>query len=216
MLATRFQPLNKVRQLMKVQPVRQAMRTKVDKTASAYEQVEDIFGKHYFNPRAQRNYLSPDVFKQIQERVVRFEPITPELCEAYAAGLLRWAMFNGVTHYTHWFTPLTGASASKHDSFLRRSGDHVISGFSGKDLSRGETDGSSFPSGGLRSTHTARAYTIWDPTSHPFLIDHGNGATLYIPALFLSWKGDPLDEKTPLLRSNAALNTAALAFLPPS
>jgi len=175
--------------------------------------IEQVFGQHCFNARAQRQYLSPDVFKEMQTKINNQEPISPDLADRFAAGLHRWAADRGATHFTHWFIPLTNRSASKHDAFMKRSGDHVISTFSGKTLSQSETDGSSFPNGGLRATHTARGYTIWDPSSLPFIINHDTGATLYIPSIFISWKGNALDEKTPLLRASQALNTQGLRLL---
>jgi glutamine synthetase len=177
--------------------------------------IEDVFGERMFGKRAQRMYLTPQVYSEMEECVRLHKPVSKELADGFASGLMRWALSLGATHFTHWFTPLlaNAGSASKHDSFLKRSGDHVISSFSGKMLTQGEPDGSSLPSGGLRDTHEARGYTIWDPSSPPFLIDHGMGSTLYVPSVFVSWRGDPLDEKTPLLRSTEAMNREALRLL---
>lgn len=140
--------------------------------------------------------------------------LDPENSDAIAEALKDWAMQHGATHFTHWFQPLTNASAEKHDSFLSWGPNGLaIEKFRGKELLRGEPDASSFPSGGLRATHEARGYTVWDPTVFPFLWEGGDGVTLCIPALFFSWKGEALDYKIPLLRSEEKLNTAALRLL---
>lgn len=138
----------------------------------------------------------------------------PEYADEIAAALKEWAIEHGATHFTHWFQPLTNGSAEKHDSFLHwdPSGS-VIESFRGKDLLRGEPDASSFPSGGLRATHEARGYTVWDPTSLPFLWEGGDGITLCLPSLFFSWKGEALDHKIPLLRSEEKLNHVVLKLL---
>ena len=125
----------------------------------------------------------------------------------------RWAEERGATHFAHWFQPLTGGFAYKHDSFIKRDGDHVITQLSGKMLVKGEPDGSSFPNGGLRDTHEARGYTVWDPSSPCFIADHGTGTTLCIPSVFFSWRGDAMDEKTPLLRSVEALERQGVRML---
>ncbi len=141
----------------------------------------------------------------------KFDPIH---ADAVADALRDWAMKQGATHYTHWFQPLTHASAEKHDSFLSVGPNGAfVEKFRGKELLRGEPDASSFPSGGLRSTHEARGYTAWDPTVFPFLWEGGDGLTLCIPSFFFSWKGEPLDHKIPLLRSEDKLNKAALKLL---
>lgn len=176
-------------------------------------QIEDIFGENCFNSRAQKRYLAPKLAKEVERRIANHLPLTAEQAESFAAGLLRWAVERGATHYTHWFHPLTGGSAQKHDSFVTKHEDHVITAFTGKTLSIGEPDASSFPSGGLRETHAARGYTVWDPSSPCFLIQHGDTATLYIPTVFFSWKGHAQDEKTPLLASNEALNREGLRLL---
>lgn len=138
----------------------------------------------------------------------------PSHADAVAEGLKDWAMKHGATHYTHWFQPLTNGSAEKHDSFLSMGPNGTfVEKFRGKELLRGEPDASSFPSGGLRATHEARGYTAWDPTVFPFLWEGGDGMTLCIPSFFFSWKGDPLDHKIPLLRSEDKLNAAALKLL---
>ncbi|MBU6446531.1 MAG: glutamine synthetase III, partial [Verrucomicrobia bacterium] len=135
----------------------------------------------------------------------------PAHADVIAEALRNWAMKHGASHYTHWFQPLTHASAEKHDSFLNWGPNGaVLEKFRGKELLRGEPDASSFPSGGLRATHEARGYTAWDPTVFPFLWEGGDGITLCIPTVFFSWKGEPLDHKIPLMRSDEKLNRAAL------
>jgi glutamine synthetase type III len=143
-----------------------------------------------------------DPYCVVSSRIVSYwvdvQSVDLNTADAIAKALLRWAQERGATHFTHWFQPLTGAPAEKHDTFLdtMSDGETPITRFRGKDLIMGEPDGSSFPSGGLRVTHTARGYTAWDPTSHPFVLDHGHGATLYIPACFFSWKDNQaLDDK---------------------
>jgi glutamine synthetase len=138
----------------------------------------------------------------------------PAHSDAIAEALKEWAVGQGATHYTHWFQPLTNAAAEKHDSFLSLGPQgNVLERFRGKDLLRGEPDASSFPSGGLRATHEARGYTVWDPTVYPFLWEGGDGMTLCLPSLFFSWKGSALDHKIPLLRSEEKLNSVALRLL---
>ena len=141
-------------------------------------------------------------------------PLDGAIADAVATALKDWAMEKGATHYTHQFQPMTGLTAEKHDSFLSP-GDGVgaISDFGGKELVKGEPDASSFPSGGLRATFEARGYTAWDPTSPPYVVENPNGATLVIPTAFLSWTGEALDKKTPLLRSMEALSTQAVRIL---
>ena len=134
--------------------------------------------------------------------------------DAIASALKDWAIENGATHYTHWFQPLTGITAEKHDSFLAPVTDgKAVYEFSGKELIQGEPDASSFPSGGMRSTFEARGYTAWDPTSPPWLLKSGNATTLVIPTAFVSWTGEALDKKTPLLRSMEALSKQAVRVL---
>lgn len=142
------------------------------------------------------------------------EVLDPRQADVIAAALKNWAISHGSTHFTHWFQPLTHAGAEKHDSFLNWAPDgSIIQNFRGKDLLSGEPDASSFPSGGLRITHEARGYTIWDPTSYPFLWESAEGLTLCIPSLFFSFKGEPLDHKLPLLRSEEKMNQAVLKLL---
>ena len=173
--------------------------------------VNDIFGANVFNPAAQRAHLPKSVYANLQRTLDRGEPLDMELADGVASAMRKWAMERGASHYTHWFQPLTGSTAEKHDSFFGPLPDGTaITEFSGKELVRGEPDASSFPTGGIRSTFEARGYTAWDPTSPAFILETPNGAVLCIPTAFTSWTGEALDMKIPLLRSMDALSTAAV------
>ena len=167
-----------------------------------------FYGEDVFNTVVMRQYLPKDAAKKLLATIEDRAPFDPELAADVAHGMKKWALDKGVTHFTHWFQPLTGATAEKHDSFLNIEGGEAIMGFSGKNLTMGEPDASSFPSGGLRRTFEARGYTAWDPTSPAFIKRHGNGATLCIPSVFCSYTGEALDKKTPLLRSMQAISTS--------
>nr|WP_298770777.1 glutamine synthetase III [uncultured Fibrobacter sp.] len=169
----------------------------------------DFYGEDVFNADAMRTYLPKDVCKKLFATIEGGAPLDPSIAGEVAHGMKKWALDRGATHFTHWFQPLTGSTAEKHDSFLEPEGDKAILAFSGKNLIVGEPDASSFPSGGLRSTFEARGYTAWDPTSPAFIKRHGNGATLCIPTAFCSYTGEALDKKTPLLRSIQALQKSA-------
>jgi glutamine synthetase len=169
----------------------------------------DFYGEDVFNAEAMRTYLPKDICKKLFATIDDGAPLDPSIAGEVAHGMKKWALDRGVTHFTHWFQPLTGSTAEKHDSFLEPEGDKAILAFSGKNLIVGEPDASSFPSGGLRSTFEARGYTAWDPTSPAFIKRHGNGATLCIPTAFCSYTGEALDKKTPLLRSIQALQKSA-------
>ena len=162
-----------------------------------------------------RRPASPSRSTQALRRTIsQGAPLEVAVADAVAAALKDWAVEHGATHYTHWFQPLTGITAEKHDSFLNPTADgKAVAEFSGKELVRGEPDASSFPSGGMRSTFEARGYTAWDPTSPPWLLVNPNGSTLVIPTAFVSWTGEALDKKTPLLRSQEALSVQALRIL---
>lgn len=161
----------------------------------------DFYGEDVFNTVSMRQYLPKAAAEKLLATINDKAPFDPELAADVAHGMKQWALDRGVTHFTHWFQPLTGATAEKHDSFLDPEGDKAVMSFSGKNLIVGEPDASSFPSGGLRCTFEARGYTAWDPTSPAFIKRHGNGATLCIPTAFCSYTGEALDKKTPLLRS---------------
>ena len=172
------------------------------------------FGSLVFNDAAQQKRLPKNVYDALRRTIIRGEALDPSIADAVATALKDWAIESGATHYTHWFQPLTGITAEKHDSFLAPVTDgRAVYEFSGKELVRGEPDASSFPSGGMRSTFEARGYTAWDPTSPPWLLKSGNATTLVIPTAFVSWTGEALDKKTPLLRSMEALSKQAVRVL---
>jgi glutamine synthetase len=175
---------------------------------------EDIYGEYVFGEAAQRQYLPKPVFKSLRRTIAGLQPFDPAIADAVAHGVKEWAMAHGATHYTHWFVPMTGGSAEKHDSFLNPTGEaSTIAELSGKGLVQGEPDASSFPSGGIRSTFEARGYTAWDVTSPIFLQVEPNGVTLTIPTGFVSYTGEALDHKIPMLRSQEALGKQALRVL---
>src|SRR5436190_17439460 len=176
--------------------------------------VKDLFGVNVFNEEVQRQRLPKQVYKQLQKTIKLGASLDPNVADAVAVAMKDWALEHGATHYTHQFQPMTGITAEKHDSFLSPSeGGGAIAEFSGKELIKGEPDASSFPSGGLRATFEARGYTAWDPTSPAYVMENPNGSTLVIPTAFLSWTGEALDKKTPLLRSMDALSTQAMRIL---
>ncbi|MDY3229428.1 MAG: glutamine synthetase III [Kiritimatiellia bacterium] len=164
------------------------------------------FGADVFGAEAIKTYLSKDTAKKLQATIQDGKPLDPSIAGEVAHAIKKWAMDRGATHYTHWFLPMTGSTAEKHDSFLEMKDGEPIMAFSGKNLIVGEPDASSFPSGGIRSTFEARGYTAWDPTSPAFIKRHSNGATLCIPTAFCAYTGEALDKKTPLLRSMQALD----------
>jgi glutamine synthetase len=173
-----------------------------------------IFASNVFSPAVQRTRLPKHVYKALQKTLARGEALDTSLADAVAQAMKDWAMEKGATHYTHWFQPLTGSTAEKHDSFYGPAGDGTaIAEFSGKELIQGEPDASSFPTGGIRATFEARGYTAWDPTSPAFVLENPNGTLLCIPTAFTSWTGEALDHKIPLLRSMDALSTAAMQAL---
>jgi len=174
----------------------------------------DEFGSLTFNEEVQRARLPKDVFRALRRSVAHGESLDPSIADIVASALKDWAVEHGASHYTHWFQPMTGITAEKHDSFLNPTPDgRAVAEFGGKELVRGEPDASSFPSGGMRSTFEARGYTAWDPTSPPWLLTSPLGATLVIPTAFVSWTGEALDKKTPLLRSQEALSKQAVRIL---
>src|SRR6267378_2813573 len=174
----------------------------------------ETFGCLVFNDEVQQARLPRTVYDVLRRTALDGEPLDSAVADAVAGAMKDWAVEHGATHYTHWFQPLTGITAEKHDSFLQMTSDgKAVSEFSGKELIRGEPDASSFPSGGMRSTFEARGYTAWDPTSPPWLLRSGNSTTLVIPTAFVSWTGEALDKKTPLLRSMEALSKQAVRIL---
>src|SRR6188508_380504 len=174
----------------------------------------DIYGTYVFGEDAQRAYLAKPIFKKLRRTIEGHEPFDPAIVDAVAHGVKEWAMAHGATHYTHWFVPMTGSTAEKHDSFLAPTGDGAtVAEFSGRNLLQGEPDASSFPSGGIRATFEARGYTGWDVTSPIFLQVEPNGVTMTIPTAYVSYTGEALDTKIPLLRSVEALSKQALRIL---
>jgi glutamine synthetase len=181
-----------------------------DLTVSANQ----IFGANVFSPTVQRQRLPKAVYQALQSTLARGEALDTSLADQVAAAMKDWALEQGATHFTHWFQPLTGSTAEKHDSFYAPTGEGTaLADFSGKELIQGEPDASSFPTGGIRATFEARGYTAWDPTSPAFLLENPNGAVLCIPTAFASWTGEALDTKIPLLRSMDALSRAAIRTL---
>lgn len=176
--------------------------------------VEDIFAQNCFNEAAMKSYLDPKIHTELRQIQHGDKDMTPQVAEAVASAMKQWALEKGVTHYTHWFQPLTGSTAEKHDSFLTigKSG-KVVMEFSGKELLQGEPDASSFPNGGLRATFEARGYTAWDTSSPAFIKETEGVKTLYIPTAFFSYNGQALDKKVPLLRSVDALERQTIRVL---
>ena len=174
------------------------------------ENVADYFGCLVFDDKLMKERLDGKIYQKLRKTIDDGEQLSLTVANAVAVAMKDWAIEKGATHYTHWFQPLTGITAEKHDSFISPSPDgRIIMEFSGKELIKGEPDASSFPSGGLRATFEARGYTAWDPTSYAFI----KGKTLCIPTAFASYGADALDKKTPLLRSMQALNIQALRVL---
>ena len=173
------------------------------------ERIPELFGSLVFNDKVMKAKLPKDIYKSLKRTIDEDAPLQIDVANVVANAMKEWALENGATHYTHWFQPLTGITAEKHDSFIEPSGDSVVMELSGKSLIRGESDASSFPSGGLRATFEARGYTAWDPTSYAFIKEK----TLCIPTAFCSFGGQVLDKKAPLLRSMEAINTQALRVL---
>ena len=177
---------------------------------SEFINVPEIFGSDVFNEATMKQHLAPEVYVAWKTCITTGSPLQLDVANEIAEAMKNWAITKGATHYTHWFQPLTGITAEKHDSFISPTGDgRVIMEFSGKELVKGESDGSSFPNGGLRTTFEARGYTAWDPTSFAFVRD----SSLYIPTCFFSYTGEALDQKTPLLRSLEEVSREALRIL---
>jgi len=184
-----------------------------DYKISSYDnkKITTLFGSNVFSGKVQREYLSDEAYKSLIGSVKSGSKIDRKMADQIASGMKAWAMDRGVTHYTHWFQPLTGATAEKHDSFFTiKSDGSALELFDGDALTQQEPDASSFPNGGIRATFEARGYTAWDPTSPAFIIEQADGKTLCIPTVFISYSGESLDTKTPLLRALDTLNKAAL------
>ncbi len=191
-----------------------ATDTSLPPVVSGLPPAADIYGRDVFGMPAMRERLPKDVFKRLEQAAQQGEGLQPGDADVVANSMKDWAIANGATHYAHWFQPMTGLTAEKHDAFLTPTGDGmVINEFSGKTLIKGEPDASSLPSGGIRSTFEARGYTAWDPTSPAFLLANSRGKTLYIPTMFFSYTGESLDRKTPLLRALKSVSCQALRIL---
>ncbi len=176
--------------------------------------IRQLFGINVFSDEVMRSRLPENVYRALRNTIKKGVALDASIADVAAAAMKEWAMERGATHYTHWFQPMTGLTAEKHDSFLSPTdAGTAIAEFSGKELVRGEPDASSFPSGGIRATFEARGYTAWDPTSPAFILENPNGTTLCIPTAFCSWTGEALDKKTPLLRSMDAVSKHALRIL---
>ena len=186
--------------------VEKASNRKAVEASTPDQKVSEYFGENVFNRKTMQKYLSKETFKALTQSIDSGTPIDREIANHVAAGMKMWALEKGVTHYTHWFQPLTDGTAEKHDAFVEHDGNGgMIEEFSGKLLVQQEPDASSFPNGGLRNTFEARGYSAWDPSSHAFIVDD----TLCIPTVFIAYTGEALDYKTPLIRSIEALNKAA-------
>ncbi len=190
---------------------REPVRSSVDYTQTP---LTEVFGCNVFNRSTMRMLLPKNVYKSLTKALDNGEQLDPSIADVVANAMKDWAIARGASHFTHWFLPMTGLTAEKHDAFLVSTGDEgAILEFSGKNLIQGEPDASSFPSGGIRSTFEARGYTGWDPTSPAFIMESVNGKTLCIPTVFCSYSGHALDKKTPLLRSLDAINKQAVRLL---
>src|SRR5205809_7439591 len=197
-----------------VKSIREWSMTEGRAALTSPSKAAEQFGSLVFNDKVQEARLPKGAYRALRATITRGETLDLSTADAVASALKDWAVEHGATHYTHWFQPLTGITAEKHDSFLGPNADGTaIAEFKGKELIKGEPDASSFPSGGMRSTFEARGYTAWDPTSPPWLLMSGNCVTLVIPTAFVSWTGEALDKKTPLLRSMEALSKQAVRVL---
>ena len=186
--------------------VEKASNRKAVEAITPNQKVSEYYGENVFNRKAMQKYLSKETYKALTHAIDNGTPIDREIANHVAAGMRMWALEKGVTHYTHWFQPLTDGTAEKHDAFVEHDGGGgMIEEFSGKLLAQQEPDASSFPNGGLRNTFEARGYSAWDPSSPAFIVDD----TLCIPTVFIAYTGEALDYKTPLIRSIEALNKAA-------
>ncbi|MFZ1263908.1 MAG: glutamine synthetase III, partial [Chitinophagaceae bacterium] len=189
----------------------QNLSFKPEEKAEHPSKITGIFGSNVFTLKTAREFLSDEAYKSLQSSTKASQKIDRSMANQIANGIRAWAESKGVTHFTHWFQPLTGTTAEKHDSFFTLKGDGTpIEQFEGDALIQQEPDASSFPSGGLRATFEARGYTAWDPSSPAFIMEIGNGKTLCIPTIFVSYTGESLDYKAPLLKALESLNKAAV------
>ncbi|MDX1903322.1 MAG: glutamine synthetase III [Thermonemataceae bacterium] len=198
--------------ILRFDAVKKAQNRDFIKVTAPAEKISDYFGCNVFNDAAMKQYLSAETYKKLKNAIAQGQPISLDLADNVAVGMKNWAMSKGVTHYTHWFQPLTGLTAEKHDAFfdLEKDGT-VLEKFKGTALAQQEPDASSFPSGGIRSTFEARGYTAWDATSPAFIMEDNGTKTLCIPTVFVSYTGEALDFKMPLLKALQAVDKAATA-----
>ena len=195
---------------LRFQMVSEAFRKHAVEVPAPTERPSEFFAKYVFNKAKMQKYLPKDTYVKMMDVIDNGVPLDRETADVVADGMKKWAMELGVTHCTHWFQPLTDTTAEKHDAFVEHDGNGgMVEKFSGKSLVQQEPDASSFPSGGIRSTFEARGYSAWDPTSPVFVV----GDTLMIPTVFISYTGEALDYKTPLLKSLRAVNEAATAVV---
>lgn len=190
--------------------LKEALNRKTSEIKTTSTKISEFYGLNVFDKKKMKEYLSKDVFEKLISSINQGELINHDDANQIATAMKSWAMSKGVTHYTHWFQPLTGSTAEKHDSFFEPSGDGAIEKFAGSALVQQEPDASSFPNGGIRNTFEARGYTAWDPSSPAFIIEHTAGKTLCIPTVFVAYTGEALDYKAPLLKALSALDKAAV------
>src|SRR5450755_3913728 len=190
------------------------LTTTPESTLPGSVKISAIFGENVFTQKTTREFLSDEAYKSLVASIRGGKRIDRAVANQIAAGMRQWAESKGVTHFTHWFQPLTGTTAEKHDSFFTIKADGTpIEEFDSAALIQQEPDASSFPSGGIRATFEARGYTAWDPTSPAYILENPNGTVLVIPTAFVSWTGEALDKKTPLLRSMEAVSNSAIRLL---
>ena len=190
--------------------LKEAQNREIPEINAPSTKISDFYGSNVFDKKKMKEYLSKDVFEKLISSINQGELINQDDANQIAAAMKSWAMSKGVTHYTHWFQPLTGSTAEKHDSFFEPSGDGAIEKFAGSALVQQEPDASSFPNGGIRNTFEARGYTAWDPSSPAFIMENSAGKTLCIPTVFVAYTGEALDYKAPLLKALSAIDKAAV------
>ncbi|MFN0254254.1 glutamine synthetase III family protein [Pedobacter ureilyticus] len=190
--------------------LKEAQNREIPEITAASTKISEFYGSNVFDKKKMKEYLSKDVFEKLISSINQGELINHDDANQIAAAMKAWAMEKGVTHYTHWFQPLTGSTAEKHDAFFEPSGDGAIERFAGSALVQQEPDASSFPNGGIRNTFEARGYTAWDPSSPAFIMENPAGKTLCIPTVFVAYTGEALDYKAPLLKALSAIDKAAV------
>jgi len=202
--------LNKSMKSLRTIALKEAQNREIPEIAATPNKISEFYGSNVFDKKKMKEYLSKDVFEKLISSINQGELINHDDANQIAAAMKAWAMEKGVTHYTHWFQPLTGSTAEKHDAFFEPSGDGAIERFAGSALVQQEPDASSFPNGGIRNTFEARGYTAWDPSSPAFIMENSAGKTLCIPTVFVAYTGEALDYKAPLLKALSAIDKAAV------